>query len=570
MKNLKKHNGITLIALVITIIVMLILVAVTINVTTSGGLFKLAQKSNKRTQRELEREQLIPAVIGKMDTETWKFNGFPDGISTVLKDWKEAEEKDNNFVYISPSGNTFYVSKNGNVTTNGETSGMSEEEKEAWDSDATPEEYFIWASNNPADGELYGTITGYTDNIANLTKIKIPTRCVAIDGNFEYKQTYKYYDFNASGIFSWAYGIKWSATKTINVTSAQIPNTVTKIREAFPYFTKLNSINLPESLIYIGTQTFLGCNNLNKITVEGKDIAKADCNIQYIAGGAFSETPWYSNQPNGEIYIGKVFYKYKGAVPANYTCEIKDGTISIADYAFYNTTTGDSTGNPSSMDGLVGIKVPSSLCFIGEAVFYNRTNLETFEAKSGATLDNITYVGDQSFSSYYYTENENTWATKWYKAQNDGEVYIGKVLYRYKGTMPENYTCNVKEGTRTITSFAFYKATANNLKKLVLPDTVEIIDSSAFYECSNLSELKMSDNIKHIGFSAFYKASSLSSLTFSKNAFKECANDITDSNKKAGTIEANAFKNCTNLKSVTFLGNRPYISTKAFDSNIDI
>ena len=38
-KMLKKQNGITLIALIITVIVMLILVGVTVNVALNGGLF---------------------------------------------------------------------------------------------------------------------------------------------------------------------------------------------------------------------------------------------------------------------------------------------------------------------------------------------------------------------------------------------------------------------------------------------------------------------------------------------------------------------------------------------------
>ena len=43
MKKITNENGITLIALIITIIVMLIMVAVTINVAMQGGLFTKAK-----------------------------------------------------------------------------------------------------------------------------------------------------------------------------------------------------------------------------------------------------------------------------------------------------------------------------------------------------------------------------------------------------------------------------------------------------------------------------------------------------------------------------------------------
>ena len=47
---MKKQNGITLIALIITIIVMLILVGVTINVALNGGLISTTQKAAKETE----------------------------------------------------------------------------------------------------------------------------------------------------------------------------------------------------------------------------------------------------------------------------------------------------------------------------------------------------------------------------------------------------------------------------------------------------------------------------------------------------------------------------------------
>ena len=53
---MKKDNGITLIALVITIIVMLILVVVTIRIATGGKLFDYAGEAAKKTQNEVDEE----------------------------------------------------------------------------------------------------------------------------------------------------------------------------------------------------------------------------------------------------------------------------------------------------------------------------------------------------------------------------------------------------------------------------------------------------------------------------------------------------------------------------------
>ena len=57
MKN--KNNGITLIALVITIIVMLILVSVTISMAINGGLFEYAGRAVSETENAIDREQIL-------------------------------------------------------------------------------------------------------------------------------------------------------------------------------------------------------------------------------------------------------------------------------------------------------------------------------------------------------------------------------------------------------------------------------------------------------------------------------------------------------------------------------
>ena len=59
MKKLKTQNGITLIALVITIIVMLILVAVTISMAINGGLFEKAGKATGNTRNAMDAEQQL-------------------------------------------------------------------------------------------------------------------------------------------------------------------------------------------------------------------------------------------------------------------------------------------------------------------------------------------------------------------------------------------------------------------------------------------------------------------------------------------------------------------------------
>lgn len=64
---MKKMRGITLIALIITIIVMLILVGVTVTTAINGGLFKQAQKAKTRHEEEYIKEQIQIALVSSID-----------------------------------------------------------------------------------------------------------------------------------------------------------------------------------------------------------------------------------------------------------------------------------------------------------------------------------------------------------------------------------------------------------------------------------------------------------------------------------------------------------------------
>ena len=87
MKNIKTQKGITLIALVITIIVMLILVGVTISMAISGGLFGYAKKAAKDTESQKQAEQELASgkvmVNGK---EYDSINAYLESMEEVLKE----------------------------------------------------------------------------------------------------------------------------------------------------------------------------------------------------------------------------------------------------------------------------------------------------------------------------------------------------------------------------------------------------------------------------------------------------------------------------------------------------
>ena len=113
-KGKNTAKGITLIALVITIIVMLILVGVTISMALNGGLFGYAKKAARDTesQKQLEQELASGAVTidgVKYDSMQDYMNGFPSG-TPKAKPIDEVEKTENGI-----------LKENGAYTSDGKT-----------------------------------------------------------------------------------------------------------------------------------------------------------------------------------------------------------------------------------------------------------------------------------------------------------------------------------------------------------------------------------------------------------------------------------------------------------------
>lgn len=73
---MKSQKGITLIALVITIIVMLILVGVTITMALNGNLFNYAKDATTRTNEAVQGEKELSSGTVKIDEKDVDINDY--------------------------------------------------------------------------------------------------------------------------------------------------------------------------------------------------------------------------------------------------------------------------------------------------------------------------------------------------------------------------------------------------------------------------------------------------------------------------------------------------------------
>ena len=194
-----------------------------------------------------------------------------------------------------------------------------------------------------------------------------------------------------------------SADDYYNLTNLVIPSTVTyegKVYnvtrigfDAFNQCDKLTFVDIPSSVKTIGVGAFNFCSSLTSITLkEGLEHiewnAFEDCrslenitfpnSLKTIGNYAFSNTLWYKNHPNGAVYAGNVFYKYKGDIPQNTSFVIKEGTVSISPYAFVKE-------NYHEDYSLVSVSIPNSVEVIGEGAFYRCRALTSIVIPAGVT-----------------------------------------------------------------------------------------------------------------------------------------------------------------------------------------
>ena len=257
-------------------------------------------------------------------------------------------------------------------------------------------------------------------------------------------------------------GIKgFNLSNNENLKSITIPDSVTSIGDsAFSGCRSLTDITIPDSVTSIGCEAFYNCSSLTNITIPD--------GVTSIGDGAFSCCRSLTDItiPDSVTSIGcEAFYNCSSLT--NIT--IPDGVTSIESETFYNC------------QSLSNIDISNSLISIGMDAFAHCKNLKNIKIP-----DSVTTIELGAFND-----------TLWYNNQPDGLLYAGKVLYLYKGEMPENTKITLKNDTSGIADNAFSYCT--NLTNIKIPDSVTIIGAWAFFSCPNLTAIEIPSSVIGIG-----------------------------------------------------------------------
>ena len=130
MKKFRKNKGITLIALVVTIIVLLILAGISINmVTGQNGILKRAGEAKRRTGEAQERENIQVAITSAQTEDFAKESEITD--ETLRKEIKNTMGSDSNLSGTGPwwyngEKNDYIINKKGKILEKGTLTYMYE------------------------------------------------------------------------------------------------------------------------------------------------------------------------------------------------------------------------------------------------------------------------------------------------------------------------------------------------------------------------------------------------------------------------------------------------------------
>ena len=494
MKKLKNKNGVTLIALAVTIIIMLILAGVTISMLTgNSGITTNASKAKTKSyladikeeyelylsEKRMDDEYDLDTLYANDKTIRYEGNEVGTGIAEICSSIKKGDEK--KFEIIK--GKIYYVSQDKNVIPIAVELGFSINPYEITDSGVLKSSSMnLYLVDN--DGHL--DLSEYEGKIKTIeagafSKVEIESGINPLQSIVLPK------GITTIGDDAFSYNT--------SLTSIKIPNTVTSIgKRAFQGCTNLTSIEIPDTVTYIGDYCFSGCNRLQKIKLS----KKIQTINQRLLQGCSSLTE--IEIPEGVKSIGYAAFISCNklttiTLPASLTSFNGTAIAGLSRLTEVKVADGNNSfkfenGILLSKDGktmymalltLTEINVPNGVVsIVGDTLSGSSATKIILPDTVSSNLSGTVFNGMNKL-----TKIELSSTSKNLKLV-DGNLYSydGKRFIKYMGT---SKTFTVPEGVETVVSYCITKS----MTTLNLPSTLKVIEGWSLSSMSGVNLLNI-------------------------------------------------------------------------------
>ncbi len=346
----------------------------------------------------------------------------------------------------------------------------------------------------------------------------------------------------------------------ILIQSIAIPDNVMYIGEhAFEGCSGIDSIYLGTGITNIGSKAFFGCAELRYLYYNSINCTTGlfygcgpFCNTTtslfntLVIGDSVNVIPadaFYNRSSISNVQIGSNVQTigsgaFKGCAGIN-QLTIPNGVSNIGDNAFYGCS------------GINSLHIGSGLTIIGNGVFQGCSNIQSL-----IIPDNIVSIGDNAF---YGCSEINSLQI------GSGLTIIGNGVFQGCSNIQ---SLIIPDNIVSIGSNAFYGCTG--IDNVSLGNSVVSIGNSAFQGCTGFSKLLLPESATSIGSNAFYGCTSIDSLyigsnvqTIGSGAFRGCTG-LTWLNYNAPSLPAQSFYGCTQLETLILGNNVQSIGSEAF------
>lgn len=576
MKSGKSDHGITLVALVISIIVMIMLATISLNMTIGeNGIITQAQDA-KLKQEEADVETEVMSGIASLDTEYYQKVTSDTGV-TIDSIYNMAglaryiKGKINGFnynkngtsvVYFTNSNGSYTVKfdKDGNAKTykgiyvkKYDTIQISMDKNDTIDL-ATDDDDIIWidVSNEvPLDNNNFtkndnGTviIKGFKnkgkDNEELVGTIIIKDNGVQGNATVDTSDESKIVQSVSVGSNATAYlvkndngkytlDIKGSGALKIGAIELTVPNTTETAQPIEKLvieegITELNSGNF----MYFSAKDIYISSTVKKIEFGTFVTNGAIENVYYNAKDAKIEL--YENSTSN-VNLQSLFWggQIKNVI-------FGESVKKVSEFAFI------------FQKELTSIILSENIEQIGQFAFYGCTGVKSlYLDNSLKKIGRYAFAYCSSLNSVTIPESvEYSDISPFYSCTNLKNINYNAINCQYTGIDYDNNSINPMVTNASVESIiigskvkiipeSFFASTF--VTNIVIPDSVESIESFAFSDCQKLNRIEIGKNVKNIGISAFSKCISLNSITIPENV---------------NNIGFYAFYKCTNLENVNY------------------